>query len=72
MCAKAMGYRVMNVDIDDNKLKIAQEGGVDIVVNTLAQEWLFLVKQATDGQDVRSAAVFTPAQAGYNTASEDD
>ncbi|OQV04645.1 Alcohol dehydrogenase GroES-like domain-containing protein [Cladophialophora immunda] len=67
--AKAMGYRVIAVDINDTMLQTAKEAGADVAVNTLTQaEWLATVQQSTNGDPIPAVAVFSPAQAGYNTA----
>jgi propanol-preferring alcohol dehydrogenase len=53
--AKVFGGNVIGVDIDDEKLKKAQELGADVVVNGRRQSVVDEVKKATGGKGVESA-----------------
>ncbi|KIW98245.1 uncharacterized protein Z519_01829 [Cladophialophora bantiana CBS 173.52] len=66
--AKAMGFKVISIDVNDQALQVAKDAGADLVVNTSAQsDWQATIKRATNG-GVRAAAVFSAVQAGYDTA----
>ncbi|RFU26281.1 hypothetical protein B7463_g10044, partial [Scytalidium lignicola] len=69
--ARAMGFRVIGIDINDQALLLAQEAGADLIVNTRIQsDWPAIIKQAIGGSEVRATAVFSAAQAGYDTATK--
>lgn len=61
--AKAMGLKVVGVDIAEDKLKLAKETGADHAVNALAKDAVESVLQATGGgaHGVLVTAVSTPA-----------
>ncbi len=61
--AKAMGLKVVGVDIADDKLKLAKETGADHAVNALSNDAVESVLQATGGgaHGVLVTAVSTPA-----------
>jgi propanol-preferring alcohol dehydrogenase len=61
--AKAMGLKVVGVDIADDKLKLAKETGADHAVNALSKDAVESVLQATGGgaHGVLVTAVSTPA-----------
>lgn len=66
-----MGYRVIAVDINDTMLKIAEDAGADVTVNTLGKaDWLSTVQRAINDDPIPAVAVFSPAQAGYDTAAK--
>lgn len=61
--AKAMGLKVVGVDLTDDKLKLALESGADQAVNALSKDAVERVLQATGGgaHGVLVTAVSTPA-----------
>ena len=61
--AKAMGLKVVGLDIAEDKLKLAREAGAEFAVNALANDAVDRVVQATGGgaHGVLVTAVSTPA-----------
>jgi propanol-preferring alcohol dehydrogenase len=61
--AKAMGLKVVALDIVEDKLKLAQAAGADLAVNALAPDAVDRVVQATGGgaHGILVTAVSTPA-----------
>ncbi|WP_024507108.1 alcohol dehydrogenase AdhP [Bradyrhizobium sp. ARR65] len=61
--AKAMGLKVVGVDIAEDKLELAKEAGADHAVNALSKDAVESVVQATGGgaHGVLVTAVSTPA-----------
>jgi propanol-preferring alcohol dehydrogenase len=61
--AKAMGLKVVGLDIAEDKLQLAREAGADLAVNALSAEAVDRVLQATGGgaHGVLVTAVSTPA-----------
>jgi len=67
---KAMGYKVVGLDINDNVLSAAQDVGADLVLNTMKnQNFVDDLKAATNG-GANAAAVFSASQAAYDTATK--
>ncbi|KAL4919147.1 chaperonin 10-like protein [Aspergillus aurantiobrunneus] len=67
--AKAMGYRVIAIDINDRALEACKEQGADMTINSLsrAEDYASEVKKITNG-GVHAAAVFSGAAAAYKSA----
>ncbi|CAI7580118.1 unnamed protein product [Penicillium manginii] len=67
--AKAMGFKVIALDINDKALQVCQEQGADVTVNSLsrANEYVGEVKNLTAG-GVHAAAVFSAATVAYKGA----
>lgn len=66
--AKAFGYRVVGVDINDEVLQSVKELGADAVVNSkTTRNFADEVKKIT-GKGAHAAAVFSGAQAAYASA----
>jgi alcohol dehydrogenase, propanol-preferring len=61
--AKAMGLKVIGLDIADDKLKLAREAGADAAVNALSSDAVGQVMEATGGgaHGILVTAVSTPA-----------
>ena len=60
--AKAMGMRVAAVDVQDDKLKLAQAGGAEIVINAAVEDAAAVVQQKIGGaHGVLITAVSQPA-----------
>lgn len=67
--AKAMGLKVIGLDINDEVLEAAKENGADVVVNSRGANCVEEVKKATNG-GADAAVVFSAAQAAYDTATK--
>lgn len=67
--AKAMGLKVIGLDINDEVLEAAKENGADVVVNSRRANCVEEVKKATNG-GADAAVVFSAAQAAYDTATK--
>ncbi|KAL4812505.1 chaperonin 10-like protein [Aspergillus spinulosporus] len=66
--AKAMGYRVIAIDINDGALETCQRQGADVIINSLSQpDYASEVKKLTNG-GVHATAVFSGAAAAYKSA----
>jgi D-arabinose 1-dehydrogenase-like Zn-dependent alcohol dehydrogenase len=66
--AKAMGFKVVGIDISDDVLESATQLGADAVVNSRSNaEFASEVKKIT-GKGAHAAAVFSGANAAYATA----
>ena len=67
---KAMGYKIVGLDINDNVLSAAKDAGADLTLNTMKnQNFIDDLKAATNG-GAHAAAVFSASQAAYNTATK--
>lgn len=67
---KAMGFKVVGIDINNDVLKTAKEAGADLVYNSLAnKEYIAELRAATNG-GADAAAVFSASQAAYNSATK--
>ncbi|KAK5209188.1 hypothetical protein LTR99_010731 [Exophiala xenobiotica] len=67
--AKAMGLKVVGIDINDEVLAEAKENGADVTVNSKQPDFDEHVKNVTrDGAD--AAVVFSAAQAAYDSATK--
>ena len=67
--AKAMGFRVVGVDINDEVLQVAKNEGADIVFNSRNADFVSEFKTATNG-GADAAVVFSAAQAAYDSATK--
>lgn len=67
--AKAMGFRVIGLDISDQVLAAATNEGADITINSTADDFAARVRQATNG-GADAAVVFSAAQAAYDSATK--
>lgn len=67
--AKAMGFKVVGLDINDDVLKEATESGADVVLNSKDPSFEAELRKATDG-GADAAVVFSAAQAAYDTATK--
>lgn len=66
--AKAMGFKVVGVDINDDVLESVKQLGADAVVNSRTNsDFISEVKKIT-GKGAHAAAVFSGASAAYATA----
>jgi D-arabinose 1-dehydrogenase-like Zn-dependent alcohol dehydrogenase len=66
--AKAMGLKVVALDINDKMLDSAKETGADLVYNTMTnKDYIDELKAATGG-GAAAVAVFSAAQAAYDNA----
>lgn len=66
--AKAMGLRVIGIDINDAQLQSAQSLGADLIVNSRTEpDYVDKIKAKTDG-GAHAAVVFSAAKAAYNQA----
>ncbi|KIV84201.1 hypothetical protein PV11_06169 [Exophiala sideris] len=67
--AKAMGLKVVGIDINDEVLAEAKENGADVTINSRQPDFDEHVKNLTrDGAD--AAVVFSAAQAAYDSATK--
>ncbi|KIW66986.1 hypothetical protein PV04_06264 [Phialophora macrospora] len=67
--AKAMGLKVVGIDINDEVLQAATEHGADVTVNSRSADFDKQVKDATGG-GADAAVVFSAAQAAYDSATK--
>ncbi|KAK5019020.1 putative secondary metabolism biosynthetic enzyme [Cryomyces antarcticus] len=67
--AKAMGFNVVGLDINDAVLKAAKDVGADIVLNSTKPDFVDELKKATNG-GADAAVVFSAAQAAYDSAAK--
>lgn len=66
--AKAMGLKVIGLDISDSQLQAVKTLGADAIVNTLTEpEFEAKVKKLTDG-GCHAAAVFSSSNIAYENA----
>jgi D-arabinose 1-dehydrogenase-like Zn-dependent alcohol dehydrogenase len=66
--AKAMGYQVIGIDINDETLKVFKSQGADAVFNSRSnKDYVEELKKLTNG-GVHAAAVFSDADAAYTGA----
>jgi D-arabinose 1-dehydrogenase-like Zn-dependent alcohol dehydrogenase len=66
--AKAMGFKVVGLDINDSMLEVAKKAGADVVFNSMTnKDYVEELKKVTGG-GAHAAAVFSNAQAAYNGA----
>lgn len=66
--AKAMGFKVIGVDINDDVLESVKQFGADAIVNSKTNsDFIAEVKKIT-GKGAHAAAVFSGASAAYATA----
>lgn len=67
---KAMGFKVIGLDINDNVLQAAKDAGADLTLNTMSNKnFIDDLKAATNG-GAQAAAVFSASQAAYDTATK--
>jgi len=67
--AKAMGYRVIGVDISDDVLEVCKKQGADYVFNSRAnKKYVEEVRKLTEGRGADTVAVFSAADAAYRSA----
>jgi propanol-preferring alcohol dehydrogenase len=63
--AKAMGFKVIGLDINDAMLEVAKTAGADVVFNSATnKDYVEQLKKVTGG-GAHAAAVFSNAQAAY-------
>ncbi|KAL4808005.1 chaperonin 10-like protein [Aspergillus unguis] len=66
--AKAMGFKVIAIDINDNALQTCKDQGADIIYNSSSQpEYASEIKKITNG-GVHATAVFSGSPAAYKSA----
>lgn len=65
--AKAMGFNVIGVDINDDVLAEAKENGADTVVNSTSTNYESQVKKASNG-GCHAAVVFSAAYPAFGSA----
>ncbi|KAL5340898.1 hypothetical protein BJX70DRAFT_387009 [Aspergillus crustosus] len=67
--AKAMGYKVIAIDINDGALAVCKDQGADVTFNSLTQSETYAaeIKKLTGG-GVHATAVFSGAPAAYKSA----
>lgn len=67
--AKAMGYKVIGLDINDAVLKVVKEQGADHVLNSKTnKDHVAELKALTGGKGADAVAVFSAAEAAYRSA----
>jgi propanol-preferring alcohol dehydrogenase len=67
---KAMGFKVVGLDINDDTLAQAKELGADLILNSLKnKDYIQQLRSATNG-GANAAAVFSASQAAYNSATK--
>jgi propanol-preferring alcohol dehydrogenase len=67
---KAMGFKVIGLDINESILSVATQAGADAVFNTLANKnYVEEIRTLTKG-GANAAAVFSASQAAYNSATK--
>lgn len=67
---KAMGCKVVGVDINDKVLETAKEAGADLVFNSRSNpNYIEELRKATDG-GAHAASVFSAAQPAYDSATQ--
>ena len=67
--AKAMGYKVIGIDISDEILAVCKAQGADHVFNSRTnKDYVKQIKELTNGKGVDTVAVFSAADAAYQNA----
>jgi D-arabinose 1-dehydrogenase-like Zn-dependent alcohol dehydrogenase len=67
--AKAMGYKVIGVDISDDILSVCKSQGADHVFNSRNNKnYVEQRRSLTDGRGADTVAVFRAAEAAYRSA----
>jgi len=67
---KAMGFKVVGLDINDDVLEAAEKAGADLVFNSMTnKKYIEELRAATNG-GADAAAVFSASQAAYNSATK--
>ncbi|KAF2095598.1 alcohol dehydrogenase [Rhizodiscina lignyota] len=68
--AKAMGYKVIGIDVNDPMLEVAKQMGADATFNSLKNpNYVEEIKKLTDG-GVHAAAVYSNATPAYQSATK--
>jgi D-arabinose 1-dehydrogenase-like Zn-dependent alcohol dehydrogenase len=67
--AKAMGFNVIGIDINDEVLQEAKKTGADVIINSKTSDFKEEVKKVTNG-GADAAVVYSAAQAAYDTATK--
>lgn len=67
--AKAMGLKVIGIDINDEVLQAATDNGADITMNSRNADFEKQIRDATGG-GADAAVVFSAAQAAYDSATK--
>ena len=67
--AKAMGFKVVGLDINDEVLAEATQAGADVVLNSRNANYEEEIRKATNG-GADAAVVFSAAQAAYDSATK--
>jgi D-arabinose 1-dehydrogenase-like Zn-dependent alcohol dehydrogenase len=66
--AKAMGFKIIGIDISNSQLEAVKALGADHVLNTIEEPgWELNIKKITGG-GCSAAAVFSASNAAYETA----
>ncbi|KAF2119702.1 alcohol dehydrogenase [Lophiotrema nucula] len=64
--AKAMGFKVIGLDVNDAQLQVAKDLGADAVFNSMTNKnYVEEIKKLTDGKGCHAAAVYSAAYAAY-------
>lgn len=67
--AKAMGYKVIGVDISDDVLAICKKQGADYVFNSRTNNtYMEEIRSLTGGRGADTVAIFSAADAAYRSA----
>jgi D-arabinose 1-dehydrogenase-like Zn-dependent alcohol dehydrogenase len=67
--AKTMGYKVIGIDISDDILAVCKAQGADHVFNSRTnKDYVKEIKELTGGKGVDTVAVFSAADAAYQSA----
>lgn len=67
--AKAMGFKVIGVDINNDVLKAASDAGADVTVNSQDKDYVERIKQVSNG-GAHAAVVFSAAHSAFGGAIE--
>ncbi|MCK5807294.1 MAG: alcohol dehydrogenase AdhP [Mycoplasmataceae bacterium] len=68
--AKALGYKVIAVDIQDEKIELALNSGADFAVNSLKEDAIAFVKEKTGGLGTHGAINTSISQVAFNSSFE--
>lgn len=70
-CLKLKGaYKLIVVDINDEKLKIAKNQGADIIINSKKDDIFSVIKNVTNGEGADLVVEAAGTEDSYNTATE--
>lgn len=68
--AKAIGLRVIGIDISDPQLESTKELGADATFNSLSNPTYAKELKAVTGGGAHAAAIFSASNAAYESASD--